>query len=102
MWAMTAGTTTPSTSAASWDSIGKAASTMSDTGTAKAKYLVRRVGMWVIAHSDSNSSTTFFAGSNPEWAKRNVRETAAMFRRHCPNDPHPDGISLLPDIGEAL
>jgi len=34
---------------------------------------------------------------NPEWAKRNVRETAAMFRNGQPED-----ISLLPDIGEAL
>ncbi|EHB44686.1 hypothetical protein MycrhDRAFT_6705 [Mycolicibacterium rhodesiae JS60] len=39
---------------------------------------------------------------NPEWAKRNVRETAAMFRRNHPNEPRPEGISLLPDIGEAL
>ncbi|MBB3606860.1 hypothetical protein FHT40_006553 [Mycolicibacterium sp. BK556] len=38
----------------------------------------------------------------PEWAKRNVRETAAMFRQHHPNEPQPEGISLLPDIGEAL
>jgi hypothetical protein len=39
---------------------------------------------------------------NPEWAKRNVRETAAMFRRNRPNEPQPEGISLLPDIGEVL
>jgi hypothetical protein len=39
---------------------------------------------------------------NPEWAKRNVRETAAMFRRNHPDEPQPEGISLLPDIGEAL
>ncbi|WP_308217538.1 hypothetical protein [Mycobacteroides abscessus] len=32
-----------------------------------------------------------------EWAKRNVRETADMFRRWKPQD-----ISLLPDIGEPL
>lgn len=31
------------------------------------------------------------------WAKRNVRETADMFRRWKPQD-----ISLLPDIGEKL
>lgn len=34
---------------------------------------------------------------NPDWAKRNVRETAAMFRNGQPED-----IALLPDIGEAL
>jgi hypothetical protein len=34
---------------------------------------------------------------NPEWAKRNVRETAAMFRNGQPHD-----IALLPDIGEEL
>lgn len=32
-----------------------------------------------------------------EWAKRNVRETADMFRRWKPQD-----IALLPDIGEPL
>lgn len=31
-----------------------------------------------------------------EWAKRNVRETAAMLRRQ------PQDIALLPDIGEPL
>jgi hypothetical protein len=35
---------------------------------------------------------------NIEWAKRNVRETAAMFRRYG----QPEDIALLPDIGEAL
>jgi len=39
---------------------------------------------------------------NPEWAKRRVRELAANFRRRRPEEPHPEGISLLPDIGEAL
>jgi hypothetical protein len=39
---------------------------------------------------------------NPEWAKRRVRELAANFRRRRPDEPHPEGISLLPDIGEAL
>ncbi|TGD87345.1 hypothetical protein BayCH28_13245 [Mycolicibacterium sp. CH28] len=34
---------------------------------------------------------------NPDWAKRNVRETAAMFRNGQPED-----IALLPDIGEDL
>lgn len=34
---------------------------------------------------------------NPEWAKRNVRETAALFR-----DGQPEDIALLPDIDEAL
>lgn len=34
---------------------------------------------------------------NIEWAKRNVRQTAAMFRSGRPQD-----ISLLPDIGETL
>jgi hypothetical protein len=34
---------------------------------------------------------------NVDWAKRNVRETAAMFRNGQPED-----IALLPDIGEAL
>jgi hypothetical protein len=33
-----------------------------------------------------------------DWAKRNVRETAALFRRYG----QPEDISLLPDIGEAL
>ncbi|TDZ97525.1 hypothetical protein CCUG60885_01074 [Mycobacteroides salmoniphilum] len=33
-----------------------------------------------------------------DWAKRNVRETAAMFRRYG----KPQDISLLPDIGEPL
>jgi hypothetical protein len=32
-----------------------------------------------------------------EWAKRNVRETAALFR-----DGQPEDIALLPDIGEPL
>jgi hypothetical protein len=35
---------------------------------------------------------------NANWAKRNVRETAAMFR----NYGQPEDIALLPDIGEAL
>ena len=35
---------------------------------------------------------------NIDWAKRNVRETAAMFRKYA----RPEDISLLPDIGEAL
>lgn len=34
---------------------------------------------------------------NIDWAKRNIRETAAMFRNGQPED-----IALLPDIGEAL
>jgi hypothetical protein len=34
---------------------------------------------------------------NPEWAKRRVRELAAMFR-----NGQPDDIALLPDIGEPL
>ena len=33
-----------------------------------------------------------------DWATRNVRETAALFRRYG----QPEDISLLPDIGEAL
>lgn len=39
---------------------------------------------------------------HPEWAKRRVRELAAKFRRNRPGEPHPEGISLLPDIGEVL
>ncbi|SOJ53990.1 hypothetical protein MSIMFB_01488 [Mycobacterium simulans] len=35
---------------------------------------------------------------NVHWAKRNVRETAAMFR----NYGQPEDVALLPDIGEAL
>ena len=35
---------------------------------------------------------------NADWAKRNVRETAALFRRYG----QPEDIALLPDIGEAL
>jgi hypothetical protein len=35
---------------------------------------------------------------NADWATRNVRETAALFRRYG----QPEDISLLPDIGEAL
>ncbi|AAS05715.1 immunity 63 family protein [Mycobacterium avium subsp. paratuberculosis] len=35
---------------------------------------------------------------NSEWAKRNVRETAELFRRYG----QPEDISLLPDIGEPL
>ncbi|OBI46487.1 hypothetical protein A5707_21225 [Mycobacterium kyorinense] len=35
---------------------------------------------------------------NIDWAKRNVRETAAMFRKYS----QPEDIALLPDIGEAL
>ena len=35
---------------------------------------------------------------NIEWAKRNVRETAAMFRKYG----QPEDISLLPNVGEAL
>jgi len=34
---------------------------------------------------------------SPEWAKRQVRELAAMFRNGQPED-----IALLPDIGEPL
>jgi hypothetical protein len=37
-------------------------------------------------------------GFNVDWAKRRVRETAALFRR-C---GQPEDISLLPNIGEAL
>ena len=33
----------------------------------------------------------------PDWAKRRVRELAALFR-----DGQPEDIALLPDIGEAL
>lgn len=33
-----------------------------------------------------------------DWARRNVRETAEMFRRHG----KPQDIALLPDIGEPL
>jgi hypothetical protein len=39
---------------------------------------------------------------SPKWAKRRVRELAASFRRHRPDEPHPEGVSLLPDIGEEL
>jgi hypothetical protein len=35
---------------------------------------------------------------NGYWAKRNVRDTAALFRRYG----QPQDISLLPDIGEPL
>ena len=35
---------------------------------------------------------------NTDWAKRNVRDTAAMFRKYG----QPEDIALLPDIGEAL
>jgi hypothetical protein len=35
---------------------------------------------------------------NVDWAKRNVRETAAMFRKYS----QPQDIALLPDIGEPL
>jgi GT2 family glycosyltransferase len=35
---------------------------------------------------------------NADWARRNVRETAALFRRYGQSED----ISLLPDIGEAL
>lgn len=35
---------------------------------------------------------------NVDWAKRNVRETAAMFRKYS----KPQDIALLPDIGEPL
>lgn len=35
---------------------------------------------------------------NPDWAKRNVRDTAALFRRAG----QPEDIALLPDIGEPL
>jgi hypothetical protein len=35
---------------------------------------------------------------NIDWAKRNVRETAAMFRKYG----KPEDIALLPDIGETL
>lgn len=33
-----------------------------------------------------------------DWAKRNVRETATMFRKYG----RPEDIALLPDIGEVL
>ncbi|MDM2173639.1 immunity 63 family protein [Mycobacteroides abscessus subsp. abscessus] len=39
----------------------------------------------------------WFSELDAEWAKRNVRETADMFRRWKPQD-----IALLPDIGEPL
>ena len=35
---------------------------------------------------------------NIDWAKRNVRETATMFRKYN----KPQDIALLPDIGEPL
>lgn len=35
---------------------------------------------------------------NAGWAKRNVREAAALFRRYG----QPEDIALLPDIGEPL
>jgi hypothetical protein len=35
---------------------------------------------------------------NTDWAKRNVRETAAMFRKYG----QPEDIALLPEIGETL
>jgi hypothetical protein len=35
---------------------------------------------------------------NVDWAQRNVRETAAMFRKYS----QPQDIALLPDIGEPL
>jgi hypothetical protein len=35
---------------------------------------------------------------NIDWAERNVRETAAMFRKYG----QPEDIALLPDIGEPL
>lgn len=35
---------------------------------------------------------------NPDWAKRNIRETAVMFRKYG----QPEDIALLPDIGEPL
>jgi hypothetical protein len=35
---------------------------------------------------------------NIDWAKRNVRETAAMFRKYG----KPEDIALLPEIGETL
>ncbi|MCV7386387.1 hypothetical protein [Mycolicibacter longobardus] len=35
---------------------------------------------------------------SPEWAKRNVRETAGLFRKYG----KPQDITLLPDIGETL
>lgn len=35
---------------------------------------------------------------NADWAERNVRDTAALFRRYG----QPEDIALLPDIGEAL
>lgn len=35
---------------------------------------------------------------NIDWAKRNVRETAAMFRKYR----QAEDIALLPEIGEAL
>ncbi|OCB09579.1 hypothetical protein [Mycobacterium intracellulare] len=35
---------------------------------------------------------------NTDWAIRNIRETAALFRRYG----QPDDIALLPDIGEPL
>lgn len=35
---------------------------------------------------------------NADWAKRNVREAAALFRRYG----QPEDIALLPDIGEPL
>lgn len=35
---------------------------------------------------------------NTEWAKRRVRELAAMFRKYG----QPEDVALLPDIGETL
>lgn len=35
---------------------------------------------------------------NTDWAIRNIRETAALFRRYG----QPEDIALLPDIGEPL
>lgn len=43
-----------------------------------------------------------FSGLSPEWAKRRVRELAARFRERRPADLRPEGLDLLPDIGEPL
>ena len=70
--------------------------TMSSIGTAKASWAAKPPDTSRIA----GTLPVRVPGTErlgPDWAKRKVRELAALFR-----DGQPEDIALLPDIGEPL
>jgi hypothetical protein len=61
--------------------------------------VTRQAAKWVGDRAERfNYEYQVLSHLNIDWAKRNVRETAAMFRKYG----KPEDITLLPDIGEAL